>query len=322
MLEIVVLGRLAAHVGRRLAPLVQGEHAIHIFADPAAADSAAVERADVIVGWPLPGALIESARRLRLVQAAGAGFDGVPLDRLPPGAVVANTFHHEISIAEFVMLAMLYLTRRPHHYDARLRQGRWEGSCIWGEPPVLAELDGGTILLIGRGHIGRQVQRRARAFGMRVLAVGRSDAGSWRQSLPEADFVVPCCPLTADTEGLIGAPEFARMKPSAYLINTSRGKVVDEEALFEALRDRRIAGAAIDVWYQYPGSEQDACLPSRFPFHELPNVLLSPHISGWTSRTVEGRARDIADNINRLAAGQPLRNVVWPPAASSMLPSS
>ena len=132
----------------------------------------------------------------------------------------------------------------------------------------------------------------------------------WETRLAEADFVVPCCPLAPETTHLIGATQLLRMKPTAFLINISRGKVLDEEAVYHALRDSRIAGAAIDVWYQYPAEETGRVLPSRFPFHELDNVFLSPHNSGWTRRTVAGRCEDIAENINRLAEGRPLINVL------------
>jgi phosphoglycerate dehydrogenase-like enzyme len=96
------------------------------------------------------------------------------------------------------------------------------------------------------------------------------------------------------------------MRPDAFLINMTRGRVVDEQALYDALRERRIGGAAIDVWYQYPADPAEQKLPSRFPFQELDNVILSPHIAGWTRETIAGRVADIAENIRRLAAGEEL----------------
>jgi phosphoglycerate dehydrogenase-like enzyme len=171
---------------------------------------------------------------------------------------------------------------------------------------VLRELFGETLLLIGAGHIGREVESRAKAFGMRVLLARRGDP--WRDWLSGIDWLVPTCPLTPETTGLIGAAEFARMKSTARLVNITRGRVVDEQAAYEALRDRRIAGAALDVWYRYPTQPDDECLPSQYPFHELDNVLLSPHNSGWTNRTIMGRVEDIADNIARLRRGEPLGN--------------
>lgn len=292
--------------------------------DAVARNRRELEEADVIVGWPLSPEMVAAARKVKLIQAAGAGVDGLPFERLPPGAVVANTYHHESSIAEHVLLAMLLFTRRPLDYDRRLRQGDWRDSCIWGEWPRLEVLAGKIALLIGTGHIAREVARRARAFSVTTVAVSRRPElappdfdrtvgySQWLDELGEADFLVPCCPLTPQTEGLVSEAAIARMKPSAVLINAARGRIVDERALYEALREGRIAGAAIDVWYRYPASRDERCLPSAYPFHELENVLLTPHVSAWTRRTVEGRMRDIADNINRLARAEPLRNVVYP----------
>ncbi len=303
---------------------LEAEHEISVIRDAADAPRAAhlFETAEVIVGGPLTRDLAARARCLRLLQAPRAGLDNLGLEWLPPHVLVANTFHHETSIAEHVLMAMLMFARRPAEYDRELRRGRWPGSCIWGEPPAMPVLEGASVMLLGLGHIAREITRRARAFGMRVIGVSRNSqpkeaqvdqlAGydSWRDCLPAADFLVPTCPLTPRTRGLIGREAFARMKPSAVLINVARAEIADERALFEALRDRVIAGAALDVWYQYPRLPDEVCPPSRFPFHELPNVLLTPHVSGWTRQTVEGRARDIAENINRLEKGLPLHNLV------------
>ena len=277
--------------------------------------------ADVLVGWPLTQAVAQRAINVKLVQVSGAGVDGLRLDLLPKGVRVANTYHHEVAIAEYVIMAMLMLKRQPAAYDARLRAGDWDGSCIWGATPVLEELHGARLLLIGTGHIAHEVAVRARAFGMRVSAISRSPRAAdeydevsgwdrWPDILGEADFVVPCCPLTPETEGLFGERQFALMKRSAYLINMTRGRVVEEAALYETLKQRRIAGAAIDVWYAYPSDPDERRPPSRFPFHELDNVLMSPHNCGWTRRTIMNRVEDMAENINRLAEGRELINLV------------
>ena len=117
-------------------------------------------------------------------------------------------------------------------------------------------------------------------------------------------MVVVSAPLTPETTGLIGAAELARMRPTAVLVNVGRGPVVDEKALYTALVDRAIDGAVIDVWYDYPSSGNVGA-PSALPFHELANMLMTPHSSGLTRQTFDGRTADVAANINRLAAGQP-----------------
>lgn len=326
MINVVLLGRMASWCQPELARRLHVPHTLTAIPDVRSIGdfAAPLAAAHVLVGWPLTDSIIARAPNLRLVQASGAGIDGVDVDRLPAGVRLANTFHHEAAIAEYVLMAMLNLARRPQESDAKLRTGDWDGSCIWGETPVLRELRGHTLLLIGLGHIAREVAVRARAFAMRIVGVSRHPDkvksaelfdelvpwADWKDRAPEADFVVPCCPLTPETEGLINAEVYARMKSSAYVVNITRGRVLDEEATYRALLHRRIAGAAIDVWYQYPADPAERRLPSRFPFHELPNVLLSPHNSGWTMATILGRVEDIASNITRLAEDRPLINVL------------
>jgi phosphoglycerate dehydrogenase-like enzyme len=186
------------------------------------------------------------------------------------------------------------------------------------------ELRGRTLAVIGLGRIGGAVARAGAFFGMRVLAVTRTPAAArpeetggaivsgletLHQVLAEADFVVMAVPQNDTTRGLIGPAEFAAMKRNAYLINVARGGIVDEAALYDALSTRTIAGAAIDVWYQYPAADEIR-LPSAYPFHELDNILMTPHISGATDGTFSYRWEFINDNIRRLAAGEPLQNVV------------
>jgi phosphoglycerate dehydrogenase-like enzyme len=127
-----------------------------------------------------------------------------------------------------------------------------------------------------------------------------------------ADFLVCALPLTEDTRSLVDAAAFARMRPTAFVINVGRGPVIDEAALYHALRERRIAGACIDTWYVYPRADDPNPQPSRLPFRELDNVTMTPHMSGWTFGTRRRRQRAMALNLDRLAAGEPLLNVVRP----------
>jgi phosphoglycerate dehydrogenase-like enzyme len=111
---------------------------------------------------------------------------------------------------------------------------------------------------------------------------------------------------------MVNAASFAAMRASAMILNVGRGPTIDERSLYEALKDRRIAGAVIDTWYCYPPSDHASILPSKFPFHELPNIVMTPHMSGWTTGTINRRKQTIADNISRRAAGRPCVNVVRP----------
>src|SRR5262249_22674021 len=151
-----------------------------------------------------------------------------------------------------------------------------------------------TVGIIGLGRVGYEVARRAAAFGCRVLAANRSARGPGNgvervfplseldQMLPECDYVALCTALGPETERLIDARRLALMKSSAFLINIARGAILDEDAIYAALRDRRIGGAALDVWWRYPDATEAERRPSRHPFHELPNVMMTPHCSGWT----------------------------------------
>jgi phosphoglycerate dehydrogenase-like enzyme len=151
---------------------------------------------------------------------------------------------------------------------------------------------------------GRALPERAR---LGLDWIGQPDR--LPELLTKSDAVVLSAPLTAETEGMIGAAELRGMKATAVLVNVGRGPLVSERALYEALRDREIAGAAIDVWYSYPVAGSTA-EPSRYPFGELDNVLLTPHVSGLTAETYRGRIGDIVANISRLASGERLENVV------------
>jgi phosphoglycerate dehydrogenase-like enzyme len=277
------------------------------------------EDADVIVGIKLNGQL-PVPRGLRLFHAPAAGTDAIDLKCLPTSAVLCNCFGHEDAIAEYVMAALLTRHVPIAQADADLRQQRW---TYWaGRPKALrAELGQQTLGLMGFGHIAKALAVRAKAFGMRVHVANRSAVSDARVDrsfglddltafMGSADAIVVTLPLTAQTTGLIGARELAAMRADAVILNVGRGPVIDEQALYDALDQRRIGGAIIDTWYNYPTPSQPECAPSRLPFDTLPNLLMTPHMSGWTSGTVRRRQQTIADNIARLVEGRDLVNVV------------
>ena len=183
------------------------------------------------------------------------------------------------------------------------------------------EIAGQTLVLLGFGRIGRAIAQRAKALGMHVIAIdpvasadGLADRvlppAQLREALADADFFAIACPLSDATRGAVGAAELAAMPDRAVLINVSRAEIVDEAALFDALREHRIAGAYLDVWYHYPAAGTIELAPSRLPFHDLPNAICTPHSCAWTTDLFERRYAVIADNINRLQKGEALRNLV------------
>jgi phosphoglycerate dehydrogenase-like enzyme len=278
------------------------------------------ETAEVIVGVKL-SAQEPLPRALRLYHAPAAGTDAIDTTRLPAGALLCNAFGHEDAIAEYVMTALLMRHVPLPRADARLRDGHWD---YWaGRPGALrTELGSQTLGLVGYGHIGKAIARRAKAFGMRVLVANRSrpapsplfDAAFGLDKIEAvmagSDTVVLSLPLTSETRGFIDARALGAMKPDGVILNVGRGPVIDENALYEALSQERIGGAIIDTWYRYPAPDAPVCQPGAQPFRTLTNLVMTPHMSGWTDGTVRRRQETIADNITRLMADEPLVNVV------------
>jgi phosphoglycerate dehydrogenase-like enzyme len=279
---------------------------------------------DVLVTMALTAEMARATTRLKLVQVPGAGVDRIDRAALPKGALLANAYGHEVGIAEYVVGAMLALTREFSRVDAALRMGDWQSQWAVGvaPPPVWSEVAGRTVGILGYGRIGQNIARRVRVFDMQVCAIRRDIGPSMEDDLAllggpdildkvleRSDYVVVSMPANPETIGWIGEAQLRLMKRSAYLINVARGEIVDEDALYHALARRTIAGAALDVWYRYP-REPGPTAPAVRPFYELPNVLMTPHVSGWTNGMLEARARLIAENIRRVACREMPLNLI------------
>jgi phosphoglycerate dehydrogenase-like enzyme len=245
--------------------------------------------------------MAQAARKLRLVQVSGTGTDEIDFASLQKDVVVANTFNHERSIAEWVVMAMLALGRQLIPSDRHLRMGVWDSIFYDPAQQLYPTLRNKTLCLVGFGHIGREIALLARPFEMNMLAVKRRAA---------ADLA------TRHGLSFIGGhndlPHL--LKEADYLVLALPVALVDEDALYEALAGHRIAGAALDVWYRYP-SEKDGtgqALPANRQFQMLDNVIMTPHSSGSTEETYRLRAADVAQNIKRFLAQEPLVNVIQP----------
>lgn len=321
-MKIVFHGDNAATFRPGLEPLLEHPHDIVLVGDALSSDEDRrhVATADVLVGVKLTAAM-PRPEALRLYQAPAAGTDQIDRACLPPGAQLCNAFGHEDAIAEYVMTALLLRHVPIADADARLRKGDW---TYWAgrSGEVRTELGGSAIGLLGFGHIGKAIAVRAKAFGMRVTVANRSpvpvgplvDESFTLASLPafmaSADAIVVSLPHLPETTGFVGAVALAAMRPGAVIVNVGRGPVIDQPALFAALRDRRIGGAVIDTWYRYPSATDPNPMPGTLPFETLDNVVMTPHMSGWTEGTVRRRRQTIADNVNRLAKGEPLLNML------------
>ena len=283
---------------------------------------AALARADAAIAMLLKPEEAAAATGLRLCQAFVAGTDIIAVAALPAGCVVCNAYGHELAIGEHVLGVALALTRRIGQRDRALRAGRFEQ----GEG-LDRDLSGRVVGVIGLGHIGVRVAEVCRAIGMRAVGVTAHPSperaaaagldwlgGPGRDDLHEllrlCDLAVVCLPLDAASEGLIGPEELAALGPEGILVNVARGPVVQEQPLYEALRDGRIAGAAIDVWYRYPSRGNLELRPSEAPFWELENVVLTPHTSGLSESMQRSRWELCVRQLNAFAVGRPLENVV------------
>ncbi len=285
----------------------------------------AVGDVDVVVTGVFTPGMGQAAKRVRLIQMPGAGYDQIHPDSIPPGTIFANVHEHEQGIAEWTMMMCLALSRKLIESDAQLRQGDWSMSPVAGPWGPFHELGGKIMGVIGLGRVGRAVSRLANAFGMRCMGIdvvplpaeqiresGLNFSGGPQDSdriLRESDFLTIAVPLLPSTQGLISGRELDLMKSSAYILNPARAQVVDERALFEALHDRKIAGAGLDVWYVEPNSTERVS-PSRFPFHSLQNVIITSHQAAWTQETMLRRFQIVAANIDRFAREEPLVGVV------------
>ncbi|HNP64064.1 MAG TPA: 2-hydroxyacid dehydrogenase [Woeseiaceae bacterium] len=268
---------------------------------------------------------IPDSESIRLVQVPGVGCDEIDRSLLPPEATLCNVYGHGDGVAEYAMLGMLQFCHQVFEADASFRAGSWSRSSRMQAPPH-REMSGSTVGIVGFGVIGRALAEHLQGFNVTTLVCNRSDPGE--NALVEkfyalkdicamasdCDFLIVSVPLVDSTIDLIDQDVFAAMKETAVLVNVARGAVVNEYALYSALHKKEIGGAVIDVWYNYPSnSDDDHVRPSKYDFARLENVLMTPHISGWTEGTVNRRWTTIVDNLNHLANQRELENVVYSP---------
>ena len=256
---------------------------------------------------------LEASGDMKVVTRIGVGFDAVDVPALSKRRVplmVAGTANSP-SVAEQALFMMLTLAKRAQEMHAMVRDGTWASRL--GALPF--DLYGKTVLIVGFGRIGTRTAKRCLAMEMNVLvydpykstseitAAGCEPVPDLDAALPRADFVTIHCPKTPETVGLFNAARFKLMKPTAYLINTARGGIVDEKALHEALMSKKIAGAGLDVFEQEPP-------PVGQPLHRLPNVIMAPHVAGVTVEAVDRMSEQTARNILSALDGAPIRQNV------------
>jgi phosphoglycerate dehydrogenase-like enzyme len=222
---------------------------------------------------------------------------------------------HGPVVAEHASALALALAKKLHTAMRAQHEHVWAQQKILDEVPTTIEINGAQVVLIGMGSIGREFTKRAKALGMNVTAVRehpeRGTDGADRviskdqlnEALTEADFVLLAAPLTPSTKNIINSESLGAMKATSYLINVSRGPLIDDHALVNTLREKRIAGAALDVFVEEP-------LPNDSPYWDLPNVLITPHTAAVTSKLWDRHYHQISANLRRFLAGERLTGMV------------
>ncbi|GAB4384329.1 MAG: D-2-hydroxyacid dehydrogenase [Elainellaceae cyanobacterium] len=253
--------------------------------------------------------VLTAAPAIRWQHSPSAGVDHLltPLFLEREITLTNSAGVYAIPIAEYVLAMILNQAKQL----ALLRE--WQTQRYWHQIE-LQELSGATLLIIGAGSIGQEIAKRANAFGMRVWGSRRSaqflpnfermvGADEWRSLLPDADYIVIAAPLTPETKGMIDESALRSLRPTAYLINIARGAIVDEPALLNALKEKRLAGAALDTFYTEP-------LSSQSPFWSLPNTVITSHTSGLSPHNIDRIIDLFLENLGCYQQGQPLKNVV------------
>ena len=265
--------------------------------------------ADVVMlaNMPLSPLVVEQAASLKFIDVAFTGVDHIPMEQAKArGIAVSNASGYATqAVAELALCFMIQLLRNVGKTEEKCRQGGTKDGLVGNL------LQGKTVGIVGAGAIGKKTAQLCKAFGCRVIAFNRSPVShpaideqvTLEELLRRADIVSLHCPLTPQTRGMIGAEQLAQMKPSALLINTARGAVVDPAALAQALHSGRIAGAACDVF------EMEPPLPLEHPLLHCPNTIVTPHIAFASVESMEMRADIVFNNLYSWLEGKQLNAV-------------
>jgi len=228
-----------------------------------------------------------------------------------------------LEVAEYAIMLLLSAAKNIIVNDRELRKGDW--TYGFGGPRPNVEIRNRTHLLIGLGNIGIAIADRLKGFDTRINAITRSGKNNrpdivdsvvsfneMKAAVKDADFVILALPLTHDSRNLVDEEFLSWMKSSAIFVNISRGEIIDESALYRTLKEERILGAALDVWWRYPqwGEGAKELYPSEFPFHELDNVVMSPHRAAYSRNVQQAHFQFIVENLRRFIQGEELQNVV------------
>jgi len=280
--------------------------------------------ADIIASNRVPRELLESESRLKMIQTFAAGVENIDFTAIQnqDDIIVCNSHINAAEVAEYAITLLFAVAKNIIPNDRELRKGDWKYAFGGLNPNI--EIRNKICLILGLGSIGSEIAKRLRAFDVRIIAATRSGISKHadlveklvkidevKPLVEESDFIILSLPLTSESEGLVDEEFISWMKSDSILVNISRGPIVNEKALFNALRDNRIRGAGLDVWWRYPKKWRGkGNPPSDVPFQELDNLVASPHRAGYSENTEREYFQFAGENILRFINGETPFNIV------------
>ncbi|MFX0097247.1 MAG: D-2-hydroxyacid dehydrogenase [Candidatus Hodarchaeota archaeon] len=278
-----------------------------------------IEDADILLAGTFSREMFLAAKKLKWIQALGAGVERFLLPEIVKSSIIITSASgiHPIPVSEHALGMIFCFCRKLHTFIRNQMEGKWQRKSFISsirEGEGVEELHGKTMGIVGLGMIGIEIAKKAKALGMKVVATKRNPLAqkghiqtiplkNLRNLLAESDFVVLSVPLTKETKGMIGEAQLRSMRKTSYLINISRGKVVQEDKLIQALKEGWIAGAGLDVFETEP-------LPASSELWKMKNVIITPHLAGATPLYLERLTDIFCENLGRFLKKEPLINVV------------
>jgi phosphoglycerate dehydrogenase-like enzyme len=279
---------------------------------------------DILASNRVSREFIKAATRLKMIQTFTAGVENIDHTAVKEhgNIILCNSHINAAEVAEYAITLLLAVAKNIIPNDRELRKGDW--IYAFGGPLPNVEIRGKTCFILGLGNIGAEIAKRLRAFNVTIYAATRSGVSQQSELvdklvkideahplIKDSDFVILSLPLTPESNGLVDSTFISWMKPTSIIVNISRGPIIDEKALFDALKENRIRGAGLDVWWRYPPKWGGKGIPpSDLPFQELDNVVVSPHRAGYSENTEREYFQFVGENILRFIRGETPLNIV------------
>jgi len=280
----------------------------------------------IIASNRVPSELIESSSKLKMIQTFAAGVENINFSAIQKrdDLIICNSHINAAEVAEHAITLLFAVAKNVIPNDRELRKGDWK--FAFGGPNPNIEIRNKTCLILGLGNIGSEIAKRLKVFDVTIHAATRSGTSKHADLadkivkidevepiVGEADFVILSLPHTPESEGLVNEDFISRMKPNSILVNISRGPIIEEKALFDALQDNKIRGAGLDVWWRYPKKWRGkGHPPTDMPFQELDNLVASPHRAGYSENTEREYFQFAGENILRFIKGETPYNIIDP----------